>query len=787
MADNGSTGHNTNWPLAQTIVLFLVSSIVLGWPWLSGSATIPWDAKAHFLPHLQFLAQSFHAGQSPFWNPYIFSGSPQIADPQSLIFSLPFLLVALFDASPTAYVLDCTVLGMQTIGGVGILLFFRERRWFWGGALIAAIIFVHGGSAAWRVQHVGQIISLAWWPISLWLLERTISRGGLANGIALGFIAAMMALGRDQVAWLGLWLLAAYAVSRLVESPERTEKFKRVFLPLSAAALVFLLLTLIPVSLSALLVEHSTRAGLDYEAAARGSLHPSALLTLLVPNLFGSDGPFLEFWGAPSAIWADTGLFLARNMSVLYLGSLPVLALLGWGMLRGFALAKEVRILTFLVVLTLLYALGRYTPVFEVLHASLPGAGLFRRAADATFFISTLAAILAGWILGRVLDGSARPLGRSSQKIAGIILLLIFATSLLVAFAFGQLDKAIIPILLAVATMLISLVALRLVDTRSAWHSTLSVILLAGVLTVDLGVHNGPSESTALPPADFAMLDQHGTNETIQFLKARIAAAATADRRDRVELAGLGFAWPNASMTHRLENTLGYNPVRLDDYAKATGAGDTVAEPGQRQFSALMPSYDSHLADLLGLRYIVTGVDIEKIDPKLTEDALLLLAQTPDGLIYENPDALPRVMIVAKAQSVDQDGLIRTGEWPAGFDPKETVLLDPGVAGIVPAVTVDQASGKPHAEASAVIRDYQTTEIVVQTKSDHQGYLLLNDVWHPWWFAEIDGAPAPVLRANGLFRAVALPQGEHEIRFRFRPFLGAWSQISGSIGGSTPN
>jgi hypothetical protein len=456
-------------------------------------------------------------------------------------------------------------------------------------------------------------------------------------------------------------------------------------------------------------------------------------------------------------------------------------------MLRGFALAKEVRILTFLVVLTLLYALGWYTPVFEVLHASLPGAGLFRRAADATFFISTLAAILAGWILGRVLDGSARSLGRSSQKIAGIILLLVFATCLLVAFAFGQLDKAIIPILLAAATMLISLVALRLVDTRSTWHSTLSVILLAGVLTVDLGVHNGPNESTALAPADFAMLDQNGTNETIQFLKARIAAAATADRRDRVEFVGLGFAWPNASMTHRLENTLGYNPVRLDDYAKATGAGDTVAEPGQRHFSALMPSYDSHLADLLGLRYIVTGVDIEKIDPKLTEDALLLLAQTPDGLIYENPDALPRVMIVAKAQSVDQDGLIRTGEWPAGFDPKETVLLDPGVAGTAPVATADQASDQPHAQASAVIRDYGTTEIVVQTKSDHQGYLLLNDVWHPWWFAEIDGAPAPVLRANGLFRAVALPQGEHEIRFRFRPFLGAWSQISGSIGGSTPN
>ena len=33
---------------------------------------------------LQFLANAFHSGQSPFWNPSTFVGVPQIADPQSL-------------------------------------------------------------------------------------------------------------------------------------------------------------------------------------------------------------------------------------------------------------------------------------------------------------------------------------------------------------------------------------------------------------------------------------------------------------------------------------------------------------------------------------------------------------------------------------------------------------------------------------------------------------------------------------------------------------------------------
>jgi hypothetical protein len=56
----------------------------------------------------------------------------------------------------------------------------------------------------------------------------------------------------------------------------------------------------------------------------------------------------------------------------------------------------------------------------------------------------------------------------------------------------------------------------------------------------------------------------------------------------------------------------------------------------------------------------------------------------------------------------------------------------------------------------------------------------LNDVWHPWWFAELDGRPAPILRANVMFRAVPIPDGRHEVRFRFQPLRGLWKEFSGS-------
>ena len=58
--------------------------------------------------------------------------------------------------------------------------------------------------------------------------------------------------------------------------------------------------------------------------------------------------------------------------------------------------------------------------------------------------------------------------------------------------------------------------------------------------------------------------------------------------------------------------------------------------------------------------------------------------------------------------------------------------------------------------------------------------MVLNDIWHPWWFAEVNGEPAPVVRANVLFRAVRVEAGQQRVRFTFRPLAGAWRQILGT-------
>ena len=169
------------------------------------------------------------------------------------------------------------------------------------------------------------------------------------------------------------------------------------------------------------------------------------------------------------------------------------------------------------------------------------------------------------------------------------------------------------------------------------------------------------------------MLEPTTNNATIAILKSRVVDDDK--RRDRIELTGLGFHWPNASLTHSLENTLGYNPLRLRLYSEATGAEDHVGLPDQRKFSPLFPSYRSKLADLLGLRFIAAGAPIDTIDRKLKPGDLPLVARTSDGFIYENPNTYDRVLFATAAQSADFDRLLQDGQWP-DVDLKTTVLLE---------------------------------------------------------------------------------------------------------------
>jgi uncharacterized membrane protein len=153
--------------LVLAAAIFAAAFAALSWPWLSGAVAIPYDAKSSFYPQLAFLARSIAEGQWPFWTPNVYAGWPQIADPQAQIFSLFHLAAAWLSPGARPEMTDWTVFALLFFGGVGMLLFCRDRGWHIAGALVAAIAFSFGGSAASRIQHIGQIESLMFLPWAL--------------------------------------------------------------------------------------------------------------------------------------------------------------------------------------------------------------------------------------------------------------------------------------------------------------------------------------------------------------------------------------------------------------------------------------------------------------------------------------------------------------------------------------------------------------------------------------------------------------------------------------------
>lgn len=66
----------------------------------------------------------------------------------------------------------------------------------------------------------------------------------------------------------------------------------------------------------------------------------------------------------------------------------------------------------------------------------------------------------------------------------------------------------------------------------------------------------------------------------------------------------------------------------------------------------------------------------------------------------------------------------------------------------------------------------------IQVEGTDPVWLFYSDVWHPAWKATLNGAPAPVYRANLAYKAVELQPGNNEVHFKFElPWLALTRQF----------
>jgi hypothetical protein len=140
------------------------------------------------------------------------------------------------------------------------------------------------------------------------------------------------------------------------------------------------------------------------------------------------------------------------------------------------------------------------------------------------------------------------------------------------------------------------------------------------------------------------------------------------------------------------------------------------------------------------------------------------LVHSGDVKVYENLAVLPRAFVAPHAMVVAGDTQARAALADPSFDPANTVIL------------ADAPTTQPEGNAVGVTRPATITAYSperVALTADGPGTLLLTDAYYPGWTATIDGAAAPIQRADIMFRALSLAPGQHQVEFRYNP-LSVW-------------
>jgi len=127
----------------------------------------------------------------------------------------------------------------------------------------------------------------------------------------------------------------------------------------------------------------------------------------------------------------------------------------------------------------------------------------------------------------------------------------------------------------------------------------------------------------------------------------------------------------------------------------------------------------------------------------------------------ENQTALPRAYLVAhwevRALEDSLRALLRTD-----FAFESGVLLER-------APEHSTSSARPAAVVPATIVSYEPERVVITADAAAPALLVLTDTHYPGWRARVDGTETEIIRANGLFRAVPVPAGRHEVVFSYEP------------------
>ena len=742
------------WPVLVAPLLLFAPMILRGQVMFWGTPSL------QFVPWWVQAARSIREGALPLWNPLVGMGAPLIANYQLGFFYPPnwlLLVLALLggeDGAAVGVAWGYTILSVLHLawGGLGMALLLRRLGFRQLGQIVGGLAYGLSGYIVARMAFFPMAWVAAWLPWVILLADRVARpaepdrRFVLSLGLV-GALAMQLLAGHAQLAWYsillaGLWVaFTAYRYAGL----------RRAFwalLSLAGAGLLAAGIAAVQLVPTAEYLLHSQRAdAFAYKEAMTYSFWPWRLLTLFAPDFFGSPATG-DYWGYAS-YWEDH----------LYLGMLPLLLALATLLLlfrrrnRG-KYGGLVTGLWALLSVTFVLALGNNTPVFPFLYRYIPSFDMFQAPARyllwAAFALPILAAVgVEHWRspTGRGLYwfrlGTAGAFavslgaGLASYFLTDVRLTFIRATALAGMWALG----------FGLLTLVIPYAEKR--GRTHWWQGAVIAWVLADLLIAGWGLNPGVASSFYAGKSAASAQVQQTAGDARVYVPRQQEFDLKFSRMFRFGNFNPLEDWsavretllPNANLLDGIPSANNFDPLVPDHYARWMAGVD-----------AMHPDVQAAWLSRMGVGAV------ERID-----------GRQPTGVRYDPVEAQPRWQWYPCARpaagSAEVWAMLET-DWQGAPLPDRVVIVEDApvelTSGCVPgsptpAITmISQNSGR-------VTFDIGPTE---------GGWLFLADTWYPGWRAAVDGQPAPIYRADGMFRAVWLPANSGIVDFIYWPTVG---------------
>jgi len=758
------------------------------------------DLLAMHLPMKRFLVRSWHeTGELPLWNPYSYGGMPFIHDVQVAAFYPPHALLYLLPEERVGAAMSWLVVAHVILAGWLMFAYARYRGLGPAAALVAGIGYMFAGKWLLHVLAGGHyiMIPLAWLPLVLLLLEQAVAGRSLLRATWAGAVYALIVLGTHPQmtlyagVFVALWTFGAVPAWRGWQADENPREPGRAgtWRPVLWWLGLGVWTVAVAAALSAVQLLPALEAAPEASRAAGVSARDIAAVCL--PSIMGLIGPG---W---SGTWEDRGGF-----GVLWLSAALTAPLL----LRGRARYDAAICLVLLV-----FSVGG-----AALVQWLPGFRLFQIPVRMLMLLALPVALLAAHTTQALIDEvpTSDRFGaccRGALMRVLMVAVLLGVGSAVESFTTWRRQQAFGQAGLAEQSLLYALLGWADSVPPSAWTywpktwvvAALGVWLLRNrgglgslqwkwawglLLVVELWALTLPNVAVRSEAALFA------ASECVAALSAKKGESAGERWRilDRGLLTSpssspLGPALPMFGNI-QLEPVLGYNSfdvLRYKEYLQFVVDKDDAIAPRSKPFGYpiidLFPIRNKVFLDLLGTRFLLQPCRSEaKLDspgePAWNRDWSLIdwdpqpaaysflqggMQKLPEYSIYENSSSFPRAFLVHRSRPLPAHANVL--EQMKATDFRQEVLLEDCDT------TLPARPSMADSLDSVKILKYTPNLIKLEAKTSAQAYLVLTDVWFPGWSCLIDGQPAPIRRADYLFRAVEVPAGDHAVVFRFEP------------------